>query len=81
MTTNQPNCSCGDFQKTHWPCKHMLAIIIYHPTCDWESLPEEYRENVDEIFLTLNFIKEETQNQETVEIQSTDIEETEQKKH
>lgn len=41
-----PQCSCYDFQKTHWPCKHMLAIFEHYPGNGWEFLPVVYTENI-----------------------------------
>lgn len=40
-----PKCSCPDFSQTGLPCKHFFAIFNHFPKCQWDSLPEKYREN------------------------------------
>ncbi|XP_071820563.1 uncharacterized protein [Apostichopus japonicus] len=40
-----PSCQCYDWLHTHWPCKHLLAVVLHHPSCSWNDLPEHYREN------------------------------------
>lgn len=37
-----PECSCPDFIKTGWPCKHLLAVFQFFPSYGWEFLPQEY---------------------------------------
>ncbi|CAG2219410.1 unnamed protein product [Mytilus edulis] len=33
-------CSCPDWRKHHWSCKHMLAVMMNMPNKDWNTLPE-----------------------------------------
>ena len=40
---NMPSCTCPDYKRYHWPCKHMLAIFHYFPNDGWDSLPEAYK--------------------------------------
>lgn len=43
--TENPKCSCFDFKKFKWPCKHMLKIITSIDGYSWKSLPASYRSN------------------------------------
>ena len=43
-SSGQPSCTCGDWCKTHFPCKHFFAIFMYKSTWDWNSLPKSYLE-------------------------------------
>ena len=38
----KPFCSCKDFCKSHWPCKHLLSIFVEYPNYSWDSLNREY---------------------------------------
>lgn len=38
-----PHCSCPDFSKYHWPCKHVLAIFHHYPEHGWDSLHRAYQ--------------------------------------
>ena len=35
---NMPSCSCLDWQRNHWPCKHFLAIFRHKPQWGWDKL-------------------------------------------
>ncbi|KAL5022779.1 hypothetical protein ScPMuIL_001934 [Solemya velum] len=37
-----PSCSCLDFKKTYWLCKHLLGVMQHYPAYDWDTLPVEY---------------------------------------
>jgi hypothetical protein len=37
-----PLCSCPDWEKSHWPCKHMLAVVTHYPGQGWDFWPQEY---------------------------------------
>ena len=37
-----PSCSCPDWQKSHWPCKHMLSLFLLFPENGWDSLSKSY---------------------------------------
>ena len=37
-----PSCSCFDWQKHHWPCKHFLAIYKHFPGWGWERMSPSY---------------------------------------
>ena len=37
-----PDCSCPDFQKKHWPCKHLLGVISAFPNYSWDHLNSAY---------------------------------------
>lgn len=37
-----PSCSCFDWQKHHWPCKHFLAIYKLFPGWGWERMSPSY---------------------------------------
>ncbi|XP_041350872.1 uncharacterized protein LOC121369862 [Gigantopelta aegis] len=39
-----PSCSCMDWKKYHWPCKHLLAVFTKYPDHGWDFLPEGYKE-------------------------------------
>lgn len=42
LSNGQPSCTCGDWSKTHYPCKHFFAVFLYQSGWRWESLPEAY---------------------------------------
>ena len=46
-----PRCTCKDFQKTKWPCKHFFGVFKYFPEWNFDSLPVEYTTNP---FITLD---------------------------
>lgn len=37
------SCSCPDFQRHCWPCKHMLAVMCAYQGYSWDFLPSSYR--------------------------------------
>lgn len=37
-----PSCSCSDWQRHHWPCKHFLAVFHYFPEWGWEAMSTSY---------------------------------------
>ncbi|XP_053405313.1 uncharacterized protein LOC123553026 [Mercenaria mercenaria] len=37
-----PRCSCKDWFNTHWPCKHMLHVMMNIPGHDWHTLSNEF---------------------------------------
>ena len=39
---NIPCCSCPDFEKSHWPCKHILSVFEHYPQHGWDSLNALY---------------------------------------
>lgn len=41
-----PSCTCLDFEKYHWPCKHLCAVFIYVPGYSFNDLPEKFKNNV-----------------------------------
>ena len=41
-TITMPSCSCFDWQKHHWPCKHFLAIYNHFPEWGWEKMSPSY---------------------------------------
>ncbi|CAG2191830.1 unnamed protein product [Mytilus edulis] len=43
LNDDLPKCSCPDWRKHHWPCKHMLAVMMNMPNKDWNTLPEYYK--------------------------------------
>ena len=40
-----PSCECLDFRRNGLPCKHFFAVFKHFPEWQWESLPENYRNN------------------------------------
>ena len=38
-----PSCTCLDFEKHGWICKHFLAVFEHSPNISWESLPVSYK--------------------------------------
>ncbi|XP_063440916.1 uncharacterized protein LOC134721686 isoform X1 [Mytilus trossulus] len=43
--TEVPSCQCEDWLRSHWPCKHLLAVIMHFPESSWNDLPVHYRDN------------------------------------
>ena len=45
--STMPTCTCKDWDKFHWPCKHLLAVINSpsYPSFTWEGQPETYSNN------------------------------------
>jgi len=41
LSNGQPSCTCGDWSKTHYPCKHFFAVL-FQSGWRWDSLPEAY---------------------------------------
>lgn len=39
------NCTCIDYIKFHWPCKHLCAIFLYIPGYSFDDLPEIFLNN------------------------------------
>ena len=37
-----PYCWCLEFAKSHWPCKHVLAIFSHFPELGWDTLCKSY---------------------------------------
>ena len=48
---NMPCCSCNDWAKSAYPCKHFFAVFKTYPAWSWDALPEAYRSSV---FLALD---------------------------
>ena len=46
-----PSCSCADWRKTQYPCKHFFAVFATYEEWDFNSLPVNYRNSV---FITLD---------------------------
>lgn len=42
----KPSCTCLDFKKYHWPCKHFCELFIYVPGYSFNNLPEKYQNSV-----------------------------------
>lgn len=38
-----PSCSCPDWRRSNFPCKHLLAVITLCELVSWETLPTHYR--------------------------------------
>ena len=38
-----PSYTCINYQRHHWPCKHMLAIFSRYPDNGWDTFPDVYR--------------------------------------
>eukprot|EP00117_Sycon_ciliatum_P028124 scpid15663/ scgid3125/ len=45
VTLSEPVCSCEDWHRHGFPCKHMFALFLLSETCSWNSLPEKYRKS------------------------------------
>ncbi|CAG2236261.1 unnamed protein product [Mytilus edulis] len=45
LNDDLPKCSCPDWRKHHWSCKHMLAVMMNMPNKDWNTLPEYLKSN------------------------------------
>ena len=43
--STMPSCSCFDWQKHHWPCKHFLAIYQHFPEWGWEAMSPIYKDS------------------------------------
>ena len=43
--STMPSCSCFDWQKHHWPCKHFLAIYKHFPEWGWEAMSPIYKDS------------------------------------
>lgn len=39
---DKPSCSCPDWAKFFWPCKHLLAVFSIYPAYGWEFMPNGY---------------------------------------
>ena len=48
-----PSCTCEEWHKTHFPCKHFYAIFNAYDEWDFSRLPHSYLTNV---FITLDYI-------------------------
>ena len=42
---DMPHCDCPDWESTHRPCKHFLAIFMTNDKWQWSSLPSFYRDS------------------------------------
>ena len=40
--STMPSCTCFDWLKHHWPCKHFLAIYNHFPEWDWDRMSPSY---------------------------------------
>lgn len=40
--SNDPQCTCKDWQTFHLPCKHFFAVFNHFPEWNWEKLPNHY---------------------------------------
>jgi len=43
LSGSLPSCSCPDWKRYHFPCKHILCILIKVPSHGWDTLETEYR--------------------------------------
>lgn len=54
-----PSCSCPDWQKHHWPCKHFLAVFGHFPEWGWEAMSSSYNSSpyfqVDQDVMNVSF--------------------------
>ena len=48
-----PSCTCQEWRKTHFPCKHFYAVFNAYDEGDFCCLPHSYLTNV---FITLDYI-------------------------
>ena len=44
LNLKTPECSCKDWEKHHFPCKHMLAVITNFPGITWDELPSQFKD-------------------------------------
>ena len=44
-TDGMPRCSCPDFSRTGFLCKHFFAVFEHRDDWKWDALPKSYREN------------------------------------
>ena len=42
VNTDIPYCTCPDWKKSFWPCKHILKVFTDFPAYGWEFLPKGY---------------------------------------
>ncbi|XP_049796586.1 uncharacterized protein LOC126213055 isoform X2 [Schistocerca nitens] len=38
-----PDCTCEDFRRYKYPCKHFCAIFIFYPEWGFDKMPESYK--------------------------------------
>ena len=43
-TDSMPRCSCPDFSRTGFLCKHFFAVFEHRDDGKWDALPKSYRE-------------------------------------
>lgn len=46
VNLNLPSCTCMDFKKYHWPCKHICALFINVPGHSFNDFPIKFKNNV-----------------------------------
>lgn len=44
-STEMPSCTCMDWEKYHWPCKHFCAVFKTEPEWGWDSLSPLYKDS------------------------------------
>lgn len=52
-----PSCTCPDWLKFNWPCKHILGILTNFPADGWDFLPPSYT-SIPLFNLDVDFSKE-----------------------
>ena len=40
-----PSCQCPGWMQSHWPCEHLLAVVMHCPGYSWENIADHYRNN------------------------------------
>ncbi|CAH3154188.1 unnamed protein product [Porites lobata] len=76
-TDSMPRCSCPDFSRTGFLCKHFFAVFEHRDDGKWDALPKSYRENpylclddtivFDDKVETTPFTEKKRKNEENVE--------------
>ncbi|RMX51043.1 hypothetical protein pdam_00025955 [Pocillopora damicornis] len=67
-----PSCKCESWRKTHFPCKHILAVFSFFDKWSFNNLPNFYKNSV---FITLDtghFDRADPDEEPTLEPSSTD---------
>ncbi|XP_060562041.1 uncharacterized protein LOC132721701 isoform X4 [Ruditapes philippinarum] len=60
LSDSLPKCSCPDWKRFHFPCKHMLSVLLKVEGCGWDDLSEEFTGspfiNVDKVVCSNTYI-------------------------
>ena len=57
---SMPSCSCMNFKRTDYPCKHFFAVFRKYPCWGWSALSLVY---INSRFLTLDNLSDSSQNE------------------